>query len=343
MGSLQSKSPLERRNTIARRSQRRTLGNLKPKIAKINKDIKKFKGINEADSQYSEIKREIEILKNELARRGRDLQPQIRGLYETVYKSVNEAELALQAKMEENKEKRDRKLQSDEPESSVVSEGHDFDVTSDISQADTIVQIHGDNQQNGGQGLQERRKSVQLKVVKVASDDDPPLASPTNSQVSAFDKRKSILKVGVAVMPGAVLNELAKQPNRLTKFYDLEDKPKKVNISERINEITEDVGQIENEIANFIGAKDGVQYTKFSNVLDKYLNELQSMSPDDEYIGDQLSKTINYIYSCVRFLEERASQPIGRRETLGSDDVFDNNVVDNVPLKLQKIMRSTAV
>jgi len=108
MGVTNSKSPLERRNTVARRSQRRTLHNLKSKVDNLHKDIKKFKGITE-DTNYVKLKNEIEYFKNDLSRRKKDLQPQVRALYETVYKRLSEADEALINKLQENREKQEKK------------------------------------------------------------------------------------------------------------------------------------------------------------------------------------------------------------------------------------------
>lgn len=173
MGSVSSKSPLERRNTVARRSQRRTLYNLKPKIDRLNKEIKKFKGITE-DINYVSIKNEIEYYKNDLARKGKDLQPQVRAVYEDIYKRINEAEAALQSKLEENREKQEKKdakqkenggaAQSEINSGEVLSE-----VNANLEDAETLVQVHTDQENSDTQ-----RQTVEINLIKVVSDEGKP-------------------------------------------------------------------------------------------------------------------------------------------------------------------------
>ncbi|ENN75977.1 hypothetical protein HUJ04_007431 [Dendroctonus ponderosae] len=350
MGSVTSKSPLERRNTVARRSQRRTLYNLKPKIDRLNKDIKKFKGITE-DVTYVSIKNEIEYYKNDLARKGKDLQPQVRTVYEDIYKRINEAEAALQSKLEDNREKQEKKdakqkenggtAQSEIDSGEVLSE-----VNSNLEDAETVVQVHTDHENTDTQ-----RKTVEIKLIKVVSDEAEPKSPKEVRIISPAEKRKSILKVGVPVMPGAIMNEMSAQSLRSNKQnYELRSaSPKSADaIFSRIKDIVENLRNVELEINDFIGTKNGKQYNKIRETLNMYLVELNGITHADQDVIDQIKVCRNYIVSCLNFLDEKATNS-GRPESFTSDDeVFENNNVQPVSkveanFKLQKLLRNTAV
>lgn len=164
MGVANSKSPLERRNTVARRSQRRTLHNLKSKVDNLHKDIKKFKGITE-DTNYVKLKNEIEYFKNDLSRRKKDLQPQVRALYETVYKRLSEADEALINKLQENREKQEKK----DAKEIVSSVGDDISEAQDPPQSEmdneTVVDVHHQETEEN------QRKTVEINLVKVIPED----------------------------------------------------------------------------------------------------------------------------------------------------------------------------
>lgn len=176
MGLGNSKSPLERRNTVARRSQRRTLHNLKSKVDNLHKDIKKFKGITE-DTNYVKLKNEIEYFKNDLGRRKKDLQPQVRALYETVYKRLNEADEALINKLQENQEKQEKK----DAKEAVSSVGLD-DVSEveeqpqSVMENETVVDVHQENEEN-------KRQTVEINLVKVIPEDGKCLIVMTVSNI----------------------------------------------------------------------------------------------------------------------------------------------------------------
>lgn len=176
MGSVGSKSPLERRNTVARRSQRRTLHNLKPKVDQLHKNIKRFKGTTE-DANYVALKNEIEYFKNDLTRRAKDLQPQVRNVYETIYKRISEAEEALQNKLQENKDKQDKKdsKQKDngEVDQSVADTAEVMsDITSNIEDNETVAQVHAENAEaHQLENSEDKRKTVEIKLVKVIAAD----------------------------------------------------------------------------------------------------------------------------------------------------------------------------
>ncbi|XP_066139832.1 myosin-11-like [Euwallacea fornicatus] len=356
MGLTSSKSPLERRNTIARRSQRRTLHNLKSKVENFHKEIKKFKGVTE-DTNYVNLKREIESFKNDLSRRGKDLQPQIRNLYETVYKKVREVEEALQDKLQENREKLGKK-EAKERENGVVSpstvddfsevQGSALEDGQSFESNETVVEVHAEDE------TETKRKTVEINLLKIINEDEA--KSPKEVRiVSPAEKRKSILKVGVPVMPGAVMNEFNLHTNKITLQPTNSSTPTSPiaprtvqEVTNRIADMIESIRQIEHEISEFVGKKDGRQYRQIKDTLIKYLGELNTLSPVDDYALDQLIVCRTYISSCISFLDEKAVSD--RPESFTSDDeVFDNN---NVPpalkeveknFKLQRILKNTAV
>ncbi|XP_050299629.1 uncharacterized protein LOC126738368 [Anthonomus grandis grandis] len=352
MGTVGSKSPLERRNTVARRSQRRTLHNLKPKVETLHKNIKKFKGTSE-DVNYVALQNEIEYFKNDLVRRAKDLQPQVRNLYENVYKRTCEAEEALKNKLAENKEKQEKKdsKQKDDGATSIVSNS---EVLSDVNnEIDTVVDVHTE----GNQEAQEEeppaennhfKKVVELNIIKFASEEDVSKSPKEVRVISPMEKRKSILKVGVPVMPNVIMNELAAQTNRIAHQQIAPQQKTLQDVLDRINVIVECLRQIELEINEFIGKKGGKQYNKIKDGLNKYLAEVTGLSPVDDYVIDQINVCKNYISSCLSFLEERATGDVRPESFTSDDEVFHNNhepamvrVEEN--FRMQRLLKNTAV
>lgn len=356
MGAATSKSPLERRNTVARRSQRRTLHNLKPKIDSVLKEIKKFKGVTE-DTNYIALKNEIEYLKNDLTRRGKDLQPQVRNLYENIYKKICEAEEAIQNKLEENRAKQEKKenKQKDNGEAAhSVVDHYDIrsDVTSNVDENETVVEIHAEQEEAKLENSDDKRKTVELKFVKVIPEEDSPKATKEVQFASPAEKRKSILKHGIPVMPGAVMNEFAAHSSRLTRQYHVDDAPPPTSVQDvlsRINTIVESLRQIELEINEFVGKKHGKQFNKIRDDLNKYLIELNNINPSDEYAADQVKICRNYVSSCLTFLDERATDNIRPESFTSDDEVFNNN--NNMPsinkveqnFRMQQLLKNTPV
>jgi hypothetical protein len=104
MGVVGSKSPLERRNTVLRRSQRKSVHGIKSKAEKIAKDIKKFKGTEE-NVAYVELKAKIENAERDLRVHTKNLQPQIRHVHNETLKKLQECHTLLEDKLRENQEK----------------------------------------------------------------------------------------------------------------------------------------------------------------------------------------------------------------------------------------------
>ncbi|KAL1494548.1 hypothetical protein ABEB36_010129 [Hypothenemus hampei] len=324
MGLVNSKSPLERRNTVARRSQRRTLHNFKPKIDQLEKRVKKFKGIIE-DVSYVNLQREITELKSDLTRRARDLQPQVRSLYENVYKRLCETEEALKRKLEENQQKHEGKIDQNHQE--VMS-----DVTTTIDN-ETVAQIHQESPEE-----LHTKPNVELKVVQLQLNNHDEQSTKSLKEVrivSPTEKRKSILKVGVPVMPGAFM--AAKHQQETTE--------------KQISDLVESLRKIELGINDFVGQVNGKQYNRIKDELHQRLQLLNTLTPDDDYTLEKMKTCRAYIDSCLNFLNEKAIKTVVDEESYSDDDeyneVFDNN---NVPMnkvednfKLQKLLKNTAV
>lgn len=175
--------------------------------------------------------------------------------------------------------------------------------------------------------------------------------------ISPAEKRKSILKVGVPVLPGAVMSAFTFNTNKTTQQYNGTATPASPvvprtvqDVTTRINTIIDHLRGIEENISDFVGQKNGKQYNKIRDLLNQYLVELSTISPVDDVALEQLVVCRNYIGSCLSFLDEKASSSVISRESFTSDDeVFDNNndtsalakVEEN--LRLQKLLKNTAV
>lgn len=122
-------------------------------------------------------------------------------------------------------------------------------------------------------------------------------------------------------------------------------------VTARINTIIDQLRQVEQDISDFVGQKNGKQYNKIRDLLNQYLVELSTISPVDDVALEQLVVCRNYIGSCLSFLDEKASAgSVVSRESFTSDDeVFDNNNVTPALAKveenfrLQKLLKNTAV
>ncbi|XP_018573799.1 nucleoporin GLE1 [Anoplophora glabripennis] len=339
MGLSVSKSPLERRNTVARRSQRRTIHTIKARVDKLFPSIKRFRGVNN-DEDYQALHTEIDHLRIELIKKSRDLQPQIRAIYDSTLKRIDEAFVALEDKLKENQEKAIKKEREREEKAEKKKEKQKNkegeEVTSENN--DVIVEEveeEAANEADNLAGSTEKRHTVELKFVHVVPGEitQADIHSNNNNVVkSPEEKRKSILKHGVAVMPGAMMNELAARSSNTVSIQEpqvqIERDSEKINA--RINEIIETLQSTEYQIADFVGKKHGTQYNRIKDKLSQNMTTLNSFSPSDDYTIEQVKICKNYIVSCLNFLEEKAIE----EEKVPDDDVFfpsnTNSVVSPV-------------
>ncbi|KAJ8986123.1 hypothetical protein NQ317_005593 [Molorchus minor] len=337
MGAVTSKSPLERRNTVARRSQRRSIYSTKSKIDKLFSDIKRFKGIEE-DEHYQAVRNELTHFKNDLLRKSKELQPQLRNLQDTTLKRIDEGLAALEERLKENQEKTRRKEQENEEkarkkelenqekaekkkkdkkktdDSDVVSENNDVEIKEIEEGADEATNLEQST---------EKRKTVELKFVQIVPDEvvQVDVHENNNNAKSPEEKRKSILKLGVPVMPGAILNRMS------SKFASF-TKQKEVTISEndndkiiaKVNEIVESLQAVEYQIADFVGKRHGTQYNRIRDRLTKHADELKRFNTTDDYALEQINICKNYVESCVSFLNEKSID-----DTLQDDVFFPSN------------------
>nr|XP_023028300.1 uncharacterized protein LOC111516362 [Leptinotarsa decemlineata] len=382
MGISTSKSHLERRNTVARRSQRRTIHGLKSKVDKVIQDIKRFRETEEHE-KYAELMQELNQIRNNLEKRKNDLQPQVRNIYQTTWNKLEEAYQALDDKVFENHEKarmkeseQHEKQKQKESKSKKKKSGTKFEEEDDIEitedQEDNSYEEYGVNEFNEKYeeheksqlaNSSEKRQTVELKFVQVIpettveADVHSEVSSP--KMKSAEEKRKSILKMGVPVLPGVVM------PNKKISIVSPEDAPHPSNgnstLLDRITDINEQLEAIEYQIADFVGKKNGTQYNRIKNTLTSYYHEISDMKTNDSFNLDQIRLCKNYIGSCLNFLDEKSvdvievveekkgaqTEDIANEDT-HQDDVFlsvQNNGLSQqeVSLKLQKLTKTTAI
>lgn len=347
---LSSSTPLERRNTVARRSQRRTIHNIKSKVDRIAQEVKKFKGIEE-DSNFQILMSEINHLKVELMRKSKDLQPQVRNIHQVTLNKIEECVQTLENKLLENQEKFRKKEEVNE-EKARKKEQKNKDKShenSDMSYDVTVIEENDEAEELAAST--EKRKTLEVKFVQIIppGENEPPENQGRSSRiVSPEEKRKSILKVGVPVMPGAMMNEISSKSKKISSHYNHIDSVVKTeeDILARVNEIVNNLQAIECQIADFVGRKNGTQYNRIRDHLNEYLIELNQVNTADNFINEQIKLCKNYIGSNMNFLDEKV---INDERYDSNDDVFqaDNN---NVPLspvevqrKLEKLTRTTAI
>lgn len=351
MGITASKSPLERRNTVARRSQRRIIHNIKSKVEGVSRDINKFKGTEE-DVNFNALMYEIDHLQIELMRKSKDLQPQVRNIYETTLNKVEDCSQALRDKLLENQEKARKKDEAEKEKARRKEEKYKDKSQETPEKSNDITIIEEDNEAEELAENPERRKTVEVKFVQIIppEENDEPSQNEarTTKAVRSEEKRKSILKVGIPVMPGAMMDEISSKSKKISNHYSHHNNIERTDedLVTRVNEIASNLQAIECQIADFIGRKDGTQYHRIKDHLNEYLIELNQFNTADEYVMEQVKLCKNYVGTNLSFLEEKA---VKDKTTDSSDDVFtaDNN---NVPLspveverKLQKLSKTTAI
>lgn len=265
MGLNLTKSPLERRNTVLRRSQRKSIHGTKSKADKIIKDIKKFKGIEE-DANYLEIKAKIEAAERDLKIQEKNLQPQVRHIYDETLKKTQNCYQFLEDKLKENQGKAEEKNEEAEDKKD--------------EESDEVFEPQSP-------------KSVDLRIVQVESIE----ASPQ------VNKRASVMKIGVPVMPGTILESL----NRDSQV--------------KIPKIREELEKLEYEISQFVGKRNGRYYDRIKRQLERNEADLKGISVSDDEIAEQVKQCHSYVMSCLSFLDEKAVDD-------GDDDDYDE--VENV-------------
>lgn len=364
MGISASKSPLERRNTVARRSQRRTIHNIKSKVDQVYQDIKKFKGTEE-DDNFNSLLTEIDHLKIELMRKVKDLQPQVRNIYEVTLKKLNNCEGDLRTRLLDNQEKAKKKEEAEQEKARKKEEKnrdknqqnaeHSTEIPVIKEDEPEIEEVEGEYAEIEANTLSastEKRKTLEVKFVQIippGEDDEQPESQVGSSRiVSPEEKRKSILKVGIPVMPGVLMNEISSKSKKISEHYNHQNavETSDEDLVTRVNDIVNNLQAMECQIADFVGRKNGTQYYRIRDQLNEYLIELNQMNSNDEFTIDQVKLCKSYVGSNMSFLEEKA---VSNRRNDSTEDVFfpDNN---NAPLspveaqkKLQKLTKTTAI
>lgn len=362
MGITASKSPLERRNTVVRRSQRRSIHNIKSKLEKVFQDIKKFKGTDE-DNNFNALLSELDHLRIELQRKSKDLQPQVRDIHHATLKRIDECEQTLRDKMTENLQKANKKTETEQEKARKKEEKNKTKLHETTERFNDITVIQEvpeetEERENMKEEIQEAQeltsnpekiKNVEVKFVQIISPEDSQQEQNISNKVaSTEEKRKSILKMGIPVMPGAMMNDITQKSKKILERYSSFEIIQRTEeeILSRVNEIIENLQAMECQIADFVGRKNGTQYHRIKDQLNNFLIELNQINTVDEYLTDQLKLCKNFVASNLSFLEEKAVQD---NKSDSNDDVFrtENN---NVPLspvemqqKLRKLTKTTAI
>ncbi|VEN47275.1 unnamed protein product [Callosobruchus maculatus] len=387
MGVPQSKSPVERRNTMVRRSQRKSIYTVRAKLDRIYLDIKKFRGIEE-DEEYEMILEQLDRLRYELSRKVKELQPQVRNFYQITMKRIDEAEEALEDQLEDNrefhKELKDRKGKVRQPPASRArrsrsrtlddSEDDDDDYNdsreeerhherndekteskeekekrkakipsltgfkrrffkkkgdSDDEKAQSTTngkETDSDTEDTRkesfiSQSSPELNKTVEMKLVKILTPSTSEIdvhASPEQIR-SPEEKRKSILKVGIPVMPENMVNEITKKSQRLSVHYK-EEKEREAEsaLASKVSKIIKQLETTEYDIAGFVGKKNGKRYNRIKDKLKATLAELNQYQANEETTKDNIARAKTYVGSCLAFLDEKAAE----NQEESDNDVF---------------------
>lgn len=287
MGGSSSKSPFDRRNSVERRTQRRVLSGIKDKIKKIENDVNKFNGVP-GDEEYERLSYSIVAVQQELVKKHASLQPK---------NKVTSVELQKQAE----------KYLETLVEKAKINQRKQSESNNNKQQDDSS----------------ERRQTVELRVVKIEAEQ--PQTSRPSSLRSPEETRKSILKVGVPVMPNAA-KELERKVKQ-TEELEEEDGDAEDDILKAIENVKKQVEDIELRISEFVGLKNGTRYTHLKGMLMENLLYLKEIPNQSELIVEQKEMCVQYIRSCLNFLDEKAEDG----EVFSSDN--EEGALPSIPPK----------
>lgn len=285
MGGSGSKSPFDRRNSVERRTQRRVLFNIKDKIKKIEKDVKKFNGLP-ADDEYERLTTAISSVQKDLAKKHATLQPKNKTVSLELQREAEKYLETLVEKAKLNQQKQSESNNNREPK-------HDDEDTQSTRASSSEI-----------------RQTVELRLVKVEDAGRRP-TSQTSSVRSPEETRKSIMKVGVPVMPNAA-KELKRKVEQDKQIEEVEEE----SILRAIESVKQQVGEIELTINEFVGLKNGVRYMRIKEKLLENLAFLDGIANKSEIIVEEKGKCMQYIRSSLNFLDEKADE----EEVFSSDN-----------------------
>lgn len=272
MGGSSSKSPFDRRNSVERRTQRRVLFNIKAKLQKLEKDTKKFNGLP-GDEEYERLTNGISTIQKELAKKHPTLQPKIKASSVELQK---EAEKLLETLVEKAKANEQKQHNNNKEE----------------------------QQPQTPRTSSEIKQTVELRLVKVEPEEERP-TSTSSSVRSPEETRRSILKVGVPVMPN-VAKELKRKVEQSEK---LEENPEESYLK-FVEAIKREVEDIELKISEFVGLKGGAHYAQIQEKLFDDLSKLKEVPNQSEVVVEQKDLCVQYIRSCLNFLDEKAENEV---------------------------------
>lgn len=149
--------------------------------------------------------------------------------------------------------------------------------------------------------VSEIRQTAEIKVVQV---------TPKERPVSESEKRVSVLRF--------------KDPNEVT--------------AKEIEEIKREVEEIEFQISEFIGRRNGRHYNRLKSKLIGNMQRLNEFSVSDEYLVEQINLCLRYVGSCLNFLDEKAVDEESSEKDYGETEEANRDMET-----LSRLMATTSV
>lgn len=271
---------------MERRTQRRVLFNIKDKVKKIDKDVKKFNGLP-GDEEYERLTTAISAVQKELLKKHQTLQLKNKTVSLELQK---EAEKLLETLVDKAKQNQQKQSES-----------------------------NNNKQEDEQSSASEVRQTVELRLVKVEAEGERP-TSQASSLRSPEETRKSILKVGVPVMPNAA-EEMKRKVEQGKQLENVEE-----NALKAIENIKMQVQDVELRISEFVGYRDGVHYNQIKEKLFDFLGNLKEIPNQSDIVVEQKELCVQYVRSCLTFLDEKADV-----EVFSSDN--EEQTLPSIPAK----------
>lgn len=293
------------------------MSSTKSELQKIEKQVEKFKGKRD-DDEYNQIKSKIVTVRKRLQKI--TPLPNNKENHAEQFKLLKDLAVLLEEKAitNENTTKTDEEQTSRSSAQSPIQR-RDSDAT-DISRESSSI-----------------RKTVEIKMMQISQQERP---TSEASVRSPEDKRKSILKMGVPVMPLAVMENQRRISNAASanvspaRAAQVQAQSKETDLN-LIEKVKQEVMDVEFEISQFKGAKMDENYVRLREQLFKCLETLCTVSVKDDLLVQKKDQCMQYVRSCLNFLEEKAAEG-----NSAEDEVFlpsperNNNDVNNLSKKL---------
>lgn len=176
MGSGNSKSSFDRRNSVERRTQRRVLINAKIRLEKTEKELKKFSGVAN-DESYNEIKGNLMALRKELHKKSASMQQKNKQACVDLQKRVIANLKNLEEKAKENQENETLKRENK------TEEQGSKEVVKHRTSA--IIERQDSDATDASRPVSEIRHTAEIRVLQITPQERP---------VSESDRRTSVLR-----------------------------------------------------------------------------------------------------------------------------------------------------